>query len=213
MNGIKGNETQQKGYAVLAKYLPEGSLDLLVPYLQGQSLHIKIKKSRASKFGDYRPLVNERWKHQITLNNDLNPYAFLITLVHELAHMQVHIQYKHRQQPHGDRWKAIYARMLEPFIRPDIFPDEVLKAVRAHLNSPTASSCTDHKLYEVIRKHDIHDNGKVLLSTLNDGEHFRWHNGRVFRKTEKLRKRYRCLEVPSERVYLFHPMAEVERMD
>jgi SprT protein len=40
------------------------------------------------------------------------------------------------------------------------------------------------------------------------GSLFRIKDGRVFRKGEKLRKRYKCTELPSGKVYLFSPVYE-----
>ena len=42
---------------------------------------------------------------------------------------------------------------------------------------------------------------------------FKLKDGRIFRKEEKLRKRYKCVEVSSRRVYLFSPVAEVEHIE
>jgi hypothetical protein len=42
---------------------------------------------------------------------------------------------------------------------------------------------------------------------------FKLKNGRVFRKEEKLRKRYKCTEIKTRRVYLFSPIAEVELVE
>ncbi len=39
---------------------------------------------------------------------------------------------------------------------------------------------------------------------------FKMKDGRVFKKGEKLRKRYRCQEVGTSKVYLFSPVFEVE---
>jgi hypothetical protein len=41
-------------------------------------------------------------------------------------------------------------------------------------------------------------------------ELFRTHDGRVFKKGEKLRKRFKCTEVKTGKVYLFSPVYEVE---
>jgi hypothetical protein len=42
---------------------------------------------------------------------------------------------------------------------------------------------------------------------------FKLKNGRVFRRDEKLRKRYKCTEIKTKRVYLFSPIAEVEMVE
>ncbi|MCW3106689.1 MAG: hypothetical protein JWQ09_1195, partial [Segetibacter sp.] len=41
---------------------------------------------------------------------------------------------------------------------------------------------------------------------------FKMKDGRVFKKGEKLRKRYRCEEVGTKKVYLFSPVFEVQLM-
>jgi hypothetical protein len=204
---------RESNLTILSRYIPEKAAHLLLKYIEQHKLLIKIKNSRATKLGDYRPLRNSKWDHQITINHDLNPYAFLITMVHELAHMQVQIKYNFRQKPHGARWKVIYAKMLSEFLHSDIFPQDVLEALKIHLDNPTASSCTDHRLHAVLRKFDPTDSLKVSLSTLEHGSRFRWHNGKVFIKSQRLRTRFRCEEVPGGRIYLFHPLAEVELID
>ncbi len=201
-----------KGAETLSKYLPEHSLLLLEPMLRGLSLRIKITKSRASKFGDYKPLRGKTWKHQISLNHDLNKYAFLITLVHEVAHLMVHEKHGNRAQPHGKQWKDEYSRLLWPFVNARIFPSRLSAALHQHLDRPTASSCTDIEFFSVLRTYDDNPD-KVVVDHLPEGSTFRWRDGRVFRREEKLRKRYRCIEMETRKMWYFHPMAEVERLD
>jgi hypothetical protein len=209
------NAVKKVKIASLEKYLPEGMVPLLEPLLQDYSLIIRIKQSRKTKFGDYRPLRAARHDHQITLNNDLNPYAFLVTLVHEIAHMHTYARYKNKVRPHGTEWQNCYSRLLLPFTQQGILPEDITHSLRNHLEGPTASSCTDHHLYQALRKYDEkkEENGLIALENLPQGEHFRWRNGQVYRKDEKLRKRFRCIEAKTKRVWYFHPMAEVERLD
>ena len=56
------------------------------------------------------------------MNGTLNNYSFLITLIHELAHLLTFTQYKNRVEPHGREWKRIYGTMMKDFLTPDIFP-------------------------------------------------------------------------------------------
>ncbi|RYD79925.1 MAG: sprT domain-containing protein [Sphingobacteriales bacterium] len=197
----------------LEEYLPAGCLPLIRPLLAGYSVIIKVKPPRKSKFGDYRPLRNAKYDHQITLNNDLNPYAFAVTLLHEIAHMYTYVQHKGKVKPHGNVWKEHYSVLLYHVIQAGIFPTDIEKSLIAHLKGPTASSCSDHTLFHALKLYDQMDTHLILLQNLGDGEHFKWRNGMVFKKAEKLRKRYRCIDMKSKRVWLFHPMAEVERLD
>jgi SprT protein len=213
MDKRRTQHTSESKLALLEQHLPPGTLHLLRPFVAGYRLVIKIKKARASKFGDYKPLKGKKWDHQITLNNDLNSYAFLITLLHELAHMYCQALYNGRAKPHGKLWKKHYASLLHYFMTLGVFPRDLQASLECHLHGPTASSCSDQNLFMALKKYDKKNNSLVLVEHLSDGEHFRWRNGLIFRKAGKLRKRYRCLEVRSRRVWFFHPMAEVERLD
>ncbi|MGZ5303836.1 MAG: SprT-like domain-containing protein, partial [Bacteroidia bacterium] len=139
--------------------------------------------------------------------------AFMVTLLHEIAHMYTFVQHKGKVKPHGDVWKNHYSVILSHFIQAGVFPTDIEESLILHLNSPTASSCSDLSLFQSLKKYDLMDTHLILLQNLGDGEHFKWRNGMVFKKAEKLRKRYRCIDVKSKRVWLFHPMAEVERLD
>ncbi len=202
-----------KNIDFLNDYVPAGCMLLLKPLLAGYSVIIKVKAPRKSKFGDYRPLRNQKYDHQITLNNDLNPYAFIVTLLHEIAHMYTFAQHKGKVKPHGDVWKNHYSLILYHFLQAGVFPTDIEESIIAHLKGPTASSCSDLSLFQSLKKYDLLDTHLVLLQSLGDGEHFKWRNGMIFKKAEKLRKRYRCIDVHSKRIWLFHPMAEVERLD
>jgi SprT protein len=212
MNTHKKVHTTESKLALLDQHLPPGTLHLLRPFVAGYRLVIKIKKARATKFGDYKPLKGKKWDHQITLNNDLNPYSFLVTFLHELAHMYTHALYGGRAKPHGKLWKKHYASLLHYFMTLGTFPKDLNAALEKHLKGPTASSCSDQDLFIALKKYDKKIKGLVLVEHLDEGEHFRWRNGLIFKKAGKLRKRYRCLEVGSRRLWFFHPMAEVERI-
>jgi len=210
INRLKDDKTL---YAALERFLPAGTSALLPQLLDGYSTLIKLKPARKSKFGDYRPLKNKKYQHQITINNDLNPYAFLVTLLHEIAHMHAYEKHKNRVKPHGAEWKSIYAEVLAPFISLDYLPTDVYNSLLKHINGPTASSCSDHALFQALKKYNPESNGLMVLEALPLGSHFKWRNGQVFLKEAKLRKRYKCTELNSRRTWFFHPMAEIEKLD
>ncbi|MGZ5282926.1 MAG: SprT-like domain-containing protein, partial [Bacteroidia bacterium] len=147
-------EDNTNSFNYLEEYIPAGCMQLLRPFLAGYSVSIKIKGPRKSKFGDYRPLRNQKHDHQITLNNDLNPYAFMVTLLHEIAHMYTFVQHKGKVKPHGDVWKNHYSVILYHFIQAGVFPTDIEESLILHLNSPTASSCSDLSLFQSLKKYD-----------------------------------------------------------
>ena len=86
--------------AVLKKYLPEGVEDYCHDILWQYGIQLHIKKPRKTKLGDYRPPRNGE-AHRISVNNDLNQYAFLLTFLHETAHLINFEKRGYKVQPHG----------------------------------------------------------------------------------------------------------------
>ena len=129
---------------VLAKYLPEHAVLPCFELIKNNSVHLKIVNERQTRHGDYRRNLNG--KHEITVNGSLNKYRFLITLVHEIAHLVAFEKYGRLIKPHGDEWKNTFQRLMISFIRPEIFPHSVLPLVANHFRNPTASSDTDATL-------------------------------------------------------------------
>ncbi len=147
--------------------------------------------------------------HQITVNASLNRYKFLITLVHEVAHLVAFREYGMRIKPHGVEWKSTFRRLMLPFINPAIFPDSILPLLARHFRNPRASSDTDASLALALKQFDP-ENDKNYIFELPYGSFFRIYNGKIFRKGQKKIKRYECVEISSGRIYLFNPNAEVE---
>lgn len=197
--------------AILAKYVPAPAVNQLARWIIEYDFKLRITRERSSRYGDYTPPRNGR-NHQITINHNLNKYAFLITLVHEIAHLVTYNEYKNRVYPHGQEWKENFRNLMQPFLSTEIFPLEVFAALRNYLRNPSASSCTDAQLLRTLKLHDA-ETGKVFLEYLPINAMFLYNGSRVFIKKEKLRKRYKCLEIHSGAVYLFDALAEVELFD
>src|SRR6266542_884370 len=137
----------------LATFLPEGSFENVVHYLHQHKVHLTVTRERKSVLGDYRNAVHGK-NHRITVNGNLNKYAFLITLLHELAHLLTHEQYGHRIAAHGKEWKKLYAQLLANFIEKKIFPADIENELQRSLTNPAASSCAEESLMRVLRKYD-----------------------------------------------------------
>ncbi len=193
----------------LKTYLPEGSFEDVAYYLQHYKVHLTITRERKSVLGDYRNSFADK-NHRISVNGNLNKYSFLITLLHELAHLFTYERFGHRVQAHGPEWKNEFSKVLAQFLLKKIFPADIDKALLRTLQNPAASSCADVSLLRVLHKYDEKDDGIVLVETVPDGKSFKIKGGKVFRRIEKIRKRIKCVEVTSGKIYLFSPVYEVE---
>jgi len=192
----------------LQDYLPAGSFEAVLYYLQHHKVHLTISRKRQSILGDYRHAHSEK-NHRISVNGNLNKYAFLITLLHELAHLFTYEIFGHRVQAHGKEWKDEFGKILAKFLLHKIFPPDIEKALMNTLQNPAASSCGDEKLLRVLHNYDEKKAGMTLIEQLPAGTLFAIKGGRIFKKEEKIRKRYKCVEVKTGKYYLFSPVYEV----
>ena len=193
---------------VLQKYLPEHAVVPCFELIKANNVHLKIVNERQTRHGDYRRATSG--KHEITVNANLNKYRFLITLIHEIAHLVAFEKYGRRIKPHGDEWKITFQHVMIPFIHPQIFPNQLLPLLARHFKNPKASSDTDATLSLALKQFDAQDENKNYIFEIPYGSVFRIKNGKVFKKIALRTKRYECLEVASDKLYLFNPNAEVE---
>tara|TARA_B100000029_G_C17505299_1_gene934229 strand:- start:269 stop:862 length:594 start_codon:yes stop_codon:yes gene_type:complete len=191
----------------ILNYIPKGSVIYVFEILNKENIEILIKKERKTKHGDFRVLKNE--KCQITINSNLNPYRFLITLIHEIAHYKVYKTFGIKVKPHGKEWKNIFKYMMLPLLNPEIFPKVLIPYISSYIINPKASTDTDFELSLALRSFDTNKEKKYIYE-IDKGCSFKIYNGRVFLLEEKLRKRYKCKEIASGKTYLFSPNAEIE---
>jgi len=192
---------------VLAQYMPADAAPVIARWIDYFQCEFKISRNRTTKLGDYRHPFRGNG-HKISVNNDLNAYAFLVTAVHEFAHLLTWNEYKNKVKPHGTEWKRNFKRMMVPFMEKQIFPEDVHTAITSYLDNPSAASCTDLKLSRALKKYDR----QIHLSRLEElpvNAVFTIRDGRKFKKGERLRKRYRCICLDNGNTYLFNPLAEV----
>jgi hypothetical protein len=200
---------KQDKISILKQYLPEQSAPIIAAWIDDYACEFKISKTRNTKLGDYRPPFRGS-HHRISVNYNLNPYAFLITTVHEFAHLVTWNAHQNRIKPHGTEWKNTFKKMMLPFYELDIFPLDVKKAVVSYLQNPAASSCADKDLYKTLKRYDAPKEDVLHVEDVLENQHFTLPNGREFKKLNKIRTRFRCLEVKTGRMYLFNPLAEVK---
>jgi hypothetical protein len=193
----------------LAEYLPPATFLPVASYLQQYKVHLTITRERKSILGDYRN-AHSNQNHRISVNGNLNTWSFLITLLHELAHLLTFEKYGNRVQSHGREWKTLFGQLLAQFIKSKVFPADIEKELLSTLHNPGASSCAEESLMRVLKRYDEKKEGQKLVEEIPANGLFKMKDGRTFKKGEKLRKRYRCEEVGTKRVYLFSPVFEVE---
>ncbi|MBU2651335.1 MAG: sprT domain-containing protein [Bacteroidetes bacterium] len=191
---------------VLVKYVPDSSADMMLELLQRFRVHLRISRKRLTKLGDFRPPVNGA-PRRISVNHNLNSYNFLITLVHEIAHVDVWDRYGNRVKPHGREWKHSFRELMDPFLESGVFPEDVATVLQNYLRNARASSGSDRELHKVLARYD--DIKRVYLEDLPQGATFGIPSGRTFIKMEKRRTRYRCICLQDKRVFLVNSLAEV----
>jgi hypothetical protein len=175
--------------------------------LENYPCHLKIVKNRKTKHGDFRKFSNG--DYQITINNDLNIYRFLLTLVHEMAHL---VTYKKKKnvKPHGIEWKRNFQHLMLPFVNPEVYPGEILPFLAKYLINPRASTDADANLSLALKQYDELSNKSFIFEIPMDTKFT--HNNRIFIRGNKRRTRYECIEVQTDKKYLFHQNAEVDRV-
>lgn len=192
---------------VLVRYIPEHAVEPLFELIKMYGVHLKIVNERVTRHGDYHK--DASGYHRITVNASLNKYRFLITLVHEIAHLAAFEIYGRNIKPHGDEWKSTFQKLMVPLLRPDVFPNQLLPLLARHFRNPKASSDTDATLSLALKEFDERS-GKNYIFEVPYGAVFRIHNGRVFKKGAQRIKRFECQEIKTGKIYLFNPNAEVE---
>lgn len=192
---------------VLEKYIPKASVLPTFELIKAYDIHLKIVNERVTRHGDYRKMPNGQ--HQVTVNANLNQYRFLITLIHEIAHLVAFKKFGKNIKPHGQEWKKCFQYLMLPFIRTEVFPSGLLPLLALHFKNPRASSDTDAKLSLALKQYDP-PNDKNYIFEIPMGATFRLHNGKLFKRGNKRIKRFECLELATGRTYLFNPNAEVE---
>lgn len=191
-------------------FIPTAAQEKVSDLLLQEPVLIKVVKKRRTKHGDYRKLSSG--KIQITINESENPYRFLITLLHEIAHHRAFQNHGFRIAPHGLEWKNAFSSIAQAFLIPSIFPSPLLEVLQHHLKNPKASSDTDAQLSLALKSFDPSTHKKAIFE-LPAMAKFKLDNGRVFQKGIRQRKRYLCTELGTGKAYLFQPTAEVDQIE
>lgn len=188
------------------KFVPQKAIPFVEFLIKEHHFTLKIVNQRQTKHGDFRQLLNGQF--QITVNNNLNKYQFLLTLIHEIAH---HITYQKfgKVQPHGKEWKTIFQHLMLPFLHPDIYTKEILPFLANYLKNPKASTDADVGLSLVLKK-NMAETGKNFIFDIPFGALFEFKNT-IYKRGKKRRTRFECLNMQTNNVYLFNQNVEVKQ--
>lgn len=200
------------------RYFPQLAVDYCYQLWQQYSFQFRVSRHRRTRLGDYRYSPDKG--HQISVNSSLNPYAFLFTYVHEVAHLLTQQQFSNWPagkrkpvfRPHGPEWKVHFRNLMQPLLSTEIFPPTLRMALQRHMLNPSASSGADPTLVSAFRAFDAaRTDNKVLLADLPYGNTFHL-NGRTFVKESSRRTRALCLDLKSKRKYTVSEAAWVEKV-
>ena len=190
----------EKVREIIHHHVPGMACPYCITLWEASPFELKLARSRQSKVGDFTSRKNIAHP-RITLNKDLNPFLFLVTYIHEVAHLHVHLRFGHRVEPHGDEWKKTFQHLMQPMLRNDVFPDEILHHLAPHMQNPKASSFADADLTRALRSFDSNAAQYTALSDIPEGSIFNFQ-GRYFKKGKLKRTRVLCHEINSKRRYL-----------
>ncbi len=204
---MKAVDKRNRFLETLKRFVPENFAPYLTDEILAGKVVFKIVSGRKSKLGDFRSNP-EGGLPTITVNGDLNPYSFLITSLHELAHLHTFQRYGNRVQPHGEEWKNAFRKLLLPVLDSKELPKSLENALWRTFTVTKASSCSDIHLTRELRKYDKNEAG-LTLEEIPKNTTFVL-NGRVFTKGNLRRSRYICTEVASGKQFLVHALANIQ---
>lgn len=194
-------------HSTLEAHIPPPALPYCFQLWNQHPFEFRLRKKRISKVGDFT--CRHGRKPRITINQDSHPLLFLMTYVHEVAHLVVHEQYGWKAEAQGTEWKRTFQDLMSPLMTEEVFPKNLLAILRKHMKDPMASSFSDSQLTAALREQDERQKSVTLLSQIPEGSIFGLH-GRWFRKGQLRRTRVLCHELKSRRNYLVPADAPID---
>jgi hypothetical protein len=200
---------QNRYKEILMRYFPAQTIDQVAGYVTKYAVQLKFTTERTTKLGDYRPPGKKSSTHRITVNGNLNPWFLYLVFLHEFAHLLVWNKYRNRINPHGLQWKQEFSAILKQLLFQNILPDDLVKPISDFSNNVKATFASDQVLWKALKNYDVKNGSEVFIEDIPENSYFVAGNGKIFKKEEKIRTRYRCLCMNNKRKYLFHPMATI----
>ena len=102
----------------------------------------------------------------------------------------------------------IFQHLMLPFLRPDIYPMEMLPYLAKHFKNPKASTDADVDLSLALRG-NVAEAGKKFIFDIPFGSLFVFKNI-IYKRGNKRRTRFECLNMSNKKTYLFNQNTEIE---
>jgi SprT protein len=207
---------EKKQLTLLQVFIPEGSFDALFDYINKYGIHLSITKKRKTLHGNFSYNTVQKI-NKITVNGTLNRYAFLVTLLHEIAHCIALHTYGFNIAPHGKEWQNTYSKILQEFIALNVFTPEINIALAKHSFKPKASSCADLELEKILNKYDEgfaeETEYNQYVEQIPIGSFFETEQKKVYKMIGKRRTKYICQLLSNGELYLFTSIHLVKKLD
>ncbi|MGB3848436.1 MAG: hypothetical protein WA958_00600 [Tunicatimonas sp.] len=196
----------------LRRHVPAKALRYCITLQCIYGFSLRISPPRRSKWGDYRCRKSKHGvHHSISVNANLNIYAFLITYLHEVAHLRATQQHGFNLPPHGAHWKSCFRQLLVPVLTGTVFPTEILEALRQYAKNPRASTGAHPQLTLALQHYD-RPTAQVALNSVPVGKQFTFRS-RPYVKIKVRRTRALCEDTLNRKQYLILETALVDLPD
>ncbi len=200
---------------ILQKHVPAEAVDYCVQLWENKHFSFTVSRTRSSCYGNHSFRSDKG--HHITVNHDLNPHAFLLTYVHEVAHLktfednqrtflQKMLKRRPKIDPHGEEWKRSFQVLMQPILNERFFPESILQPLQLYMQNPKASSVSYHPLAKVLH---LNEKEGDFLSDLAIGQLFVFRD-KTYKKIETRRTRILCEEQATKKRFLIASIAKVE---
>lgn len=198
--------------SVLSQYLPAQAVEYCSELIMLYKLHLHIEVERKDRLGDYSPHLGKG--NRISINHNLNPFDFLITFIHELAHHVTFKKYGPHHQSHGMEWKEEFKNCMRPVVMMRVFPPDIEQPLIKHMQTPKYTHSGDVTLMKALMRYNKKQS-EMLLDDLPDGTLFKMSSRSklVLRRIEKLRTYAMCEEVGTGKKYKVHLLAKVVKAE
>jgi hypothetical protein len=132
----------------LEHFIPPGTYPQVYSLLYKYKIHLTVTQNDDSGCIIDGP---------ISVNGNLNTYAFLIDLLHKISHQLA------LTETHDDEWKYQFSTLLEPFIQDGAFPEDIKRVLIPY---------NEDKLKQVLKLYDPLNEDVAEKSTLGAGMTF-----------------------------------------
>lgn len=195
-------------YNALKIHMSPKQIEFVLPYFIERKLKMHIKTEKNSYKGLCRMPLNASDYYKITVCRTDNEDLFFLVFLHEVAHMEVNIKYGRKVLAHGMEWSNTFRALIIQSIKNSCFNDYSAKVLTDFLSKGVLiTTAKMHKIEALIENNSNPDIIRVLQ--VPENALFILQGGKIFKKCERIKTRYRCIDVKTGKAYRVHPNAPV----